>query len=82
MSSLFEREETLCNRQSAAKCKRRKKCWRYQNPNRDGWEAHYYPEFGEFCDGFTPLPKTDKNPEKIKEDARDMLSEIRKGVKD
>ena len=58
--SLFNQDETHCTREGN-KCKRRKKCLRFQRDQNSGWVADYYNEFGDFCNGFISMPKREAN---------------------
>lgn len=83
MAKLLDRPETLCDRQTGSRCKLSKKCWRYQNPNRDGWEGDYFSEYGRLnCDGFTPLPQATKDPEKVQEEDKEFRAEVCERSKD
>ena len=48
--SIFDYEETLCNREGN-QCKLRKKCLRYlRTQGEDDWIANYWQEHGSFCE--------------------------------
>jgi hypothetical protein len=55
--SIFDQEETLCNRE-ANTCKLRYKCLRYLKTQGDqDWCANYWQEFGRLCPHHVPLKK-------------------------
>ena len=80
MATLFNKEESLCDR-FGNRCKRRNTCDRHEKLNRDGWVLTYWQEFGKHCDHFQIIPKT-KDPEKIAEEAREHAAEVRERRKD
>ena len=54
--SIFDMDETLCDREGNV-CKQRYKCMRYmQTQGSNHWVAKYWQEFGKLCQHFVPFP--------------------------
>lgn len=65
MTNLFDRKDTLCDRQNN-RCKQRGKCLRHERQDRNGWVANYFEEFGKYCEHFQPMPEAAKKEEEKK----------------
>lgn len=60
--SIFEQDETLCDRELNT-CRSRYKCLRYmQTEGTNNWVANYWQEFGKLCPHFKPIPKLKVKP--------------------
>lgn len=56
MESIFDQEDTMCDRIGNS-CKLRYKCKRYTENSEDRWIANYWREFGRLCPHQIPHEK-------------------------
>lgn len=62
--TIFEYDETLCQREGN-NCKRRNRCVRYNRvQGHNDWVADYWQEFGKWCGYYVPI-KEKRNAETL-----------------